>query len=539
MAGLILLLSAGRTVLTGQELNVWRIETAARKAERKGDLALAYALYAQAALAEPGNPKWWARSQALRTQAALAEKSSLAPALSQAATKTDLPPDPAVVRLSGAQTNISDEDLAMVERMKAPPELAPAAGRRDVSIDGDDKALFEEMARGFGIEVIFDSEYTGAARHKLRLTQVDFGEALHAICTLTNSFAAPLGARLMLVARDTQQKRQEQERSVAVTIPLPAPVSVQEVQELARGVQQLFDIQKFAVDNGKRVVLVRDRVSKVRPAVNLFQQLLQHRAELSLEVEFYEVQSKRETSVGLNWDAVWNLAHLGRVSRSVFSDLPQGVTRFLTFGGGRTLFGLGVADAELFASMTHSVSTALLRAEMRSVDGQAAQVHIGDRYPIITGSFGGGFGGLGGLAAPPNIQFEDLGLTLKVTPRIHNSDELSLDVESEFKVLTGETLNGIPVISNRKFTSKVRLRNGEYAIAAGLLSANEVRALKGIAGVARVPLIGPLLSKRDRTDTSGQTLLVLRPRLTARPPGEAALKGLWVGSEGRARSVVN
>jgi hypothetical protein len=43
----------------------------ARKAEKKGQMAMAYLLYSQAAALEPGNATYWLRSQAVRTRAAL------------------------------------------------------------------------------------------------------------------------------------------------------------------------------------------------------------------------------------------------------------------------------------------------------------------------------------------------------------------------------------------------------------------------------------------------------------------------------------
>ena len=76
--------------------------------------------------------------------------------------------------------------------------------------------------------------------------------------------------------------------------------------------------------------------------------------------------------------------------------------------------------------------------------------------------------------------FEDLGLVLKVTPHIHGTDEVTLDVNAEFKLLGAASVDGIPVISSRKYESKTRVMTGEWAVLAGLMTSSEARTITGI-----------------------------------------------------------
>jgi type II secretory pathway component GspD/PulD (secretin) len=184
--------------------------------------------------------------------------------------------------------------------------------------------------------------------------------------------------------------------------------------------------------------------------------------------------------------------------------------------------------------MTSSTADTLLRSTLRSVDGQPASLHVGDKYPIMSQNYSGAIQGSGqGYTPPPTFNFEDLGLVLKVTPRIHGDGEVSLEVESEFKVLTGKAANGIPVISNRKLNCKVRLKDGEWAVVAGLISSTEARTLSGIAGLAGVPVLGPLLSQHGRDKNTSTTLLVIKPRVINPPASDEPAPAFWVGSESR------
>ena len=60
------------------------------------------------------------------------------------------------------------------------------------------------------------------------MEQVDYREALHALEAVTGSFLVPISDRLLLVVKDTPQKRREEEPYAAIIVPLPEPTSQQE-----------------------------------------------------------------------------------------------------------------------------------------------------------------------------------------------------------------------------------------------------------------------------------------------------------------------
>jgi general secretion pathway protein D len=501
-----------------------------RKAERDGEFARAYLLYAQAAALEPAHPVYWARSHAIRTRAALQAK-ALPAGISNGA---DSQPVDDYSDLTG---EVSSTELAEARKPQPPQELKGDAALKSFDLRGDAKALFEQVARAYGLDVVFDGDYQPGPPQRFRMDDADYRTALHTLEAVTASFLVPISERVALVVKDTPQKRQEVEPNVILVIPIPEPVTIQEAQEAARSVQQVMEIQKFTIDSTRRIVVLRDQISKARPAQALFEQLLHHKAQVIVEVEFLDVSESSSLSYGLRLPTSIPLVNFGRFWNSAPS-IPAGFTRFAVFGGGKTLLGLGIADAELFASMSKFSGRTLLKSEVRSVDGQVANFHVGDKYPIITtGYFGptpvADSRDIPVYTPPPTINFEDLGLVLKITPRVHGIEDVTLEVEAEFKVLTGEALNGIPVIATRKFQSKVRMREGESAIMAGLMNSTEARTITGIAGLASIPILGPLVRQNTRSKDRRETLLVLRPRLISPPPSEIVTREFWVGSETR------
>lgn len=499
---------------------LWRAETL----EEEGRITEAWLLYQQVAMLEPGNRLAAGKTAQLRTKAL--ERATIS---SNKPLPTEV--DPAFV--------MTEADRLDVERLAPPPALEPKPVRLTLNFRGDAKELYTKLLAHFGLEVLFDGDYDNPQDRQVRLEEATFHEAVYSANLVTGSFVNPISPRIGMVVRDTEQKRREQERTVAITLPVPTAISSPEAQELGRAVQQIFELQRVSIDTVRGSLMIRDRWSKVKYAELLLSQLLRLRGQVLLDVELMEVNEQSNLGFGFALPTSSQLIPL--VRRPFLSPaVVNGFRGALTFGGGATLFGLGVTGAELFASMTYSRTQSLYSAQVRALDGLAATVHIGDRYPIITQTTGfAAVEGASSIALAPNVQFEDLGLTLKMTPHLHANGETSIEVESEFKVLTGQTNNDIPVIATRKYTGTVRLKAGEWAVASGLITINESVNRAGLAGIANLPVIGAALSRNGRDRRIGQTLLVIRPRVIAASPAELETRPLFTGPETKFLPVVN
>jgi Flp pilus assembly secretin CpaC len=151
-----------------------------------------------------------------------------------------------------------------------------------------------------------------------------------------------------------------------------------------------------------------------------------------------------------------------------------------------------------------------------------------------TVSSGGQITGTQSYVPPPSFTFEDLGFSMKATPHIHALGEVALELEAEFKLLAGTSLNGIPVVANRQIKSAVTLKEGEWAVVAGLMNSSEARTVSGIAGVVNVPLIGRFLRQNTIDKNGSEVLVLIRPRLlTPRAGDNVVVDKVRVGSEER------
>jgi len=503
-----------------------RLSEAGEKAARAGDTVQAFLLYSRAAQLDPANLNYAQREAALKTTGALTPTQRYEPD----------PADETLGTAFAAET-ATGRDYLESQKAEAPPRLIGSAEKKTFDLKGDARTVIEKVLNAYGLLVVFEADYQPPPSLTFRISDVGYQEALRALEEAANSFLVPVNSRLAIVARDTPQKRAEMSPVMVLAVPIPQRLSVQEAQEIVTAVQQTLDIRRISVDAGRHMVYIRDQVSKVYAARRMLENLSHPRAQVSVEVELLSTSKTSSLSYGMTLPNSIALVNFGTELGNTPS-LPSGVANFLTFGGGATLLGLGITNASAFATVANASANSLLRAELVTADGQPASLHIGDRYPVIqTGYYGTTTGTGTTYAPPPTVNFVDLGLVLKLTTSVNEGNDVTLDVDAEYKELGAVGANGIPAIGSRVYQGKVRLKDGEWAVIAGLVTTTDSIVKTGIPGLMSLPLLGRFFSSTSPEKDSTTTLIVLKPHVAVSPPWDDVPVPIWVGTETRPLSV--
>jgi general secretion pathway protein D len=509
----------------------------AKKAARKGKPADAYLLYSEAAAINPRNNRLKAQMQALQA-GATAQSPPVLPLAEATAEDAGIPSvlTPPALAPEDVFESVTAAEFLRGRQPLPPPVLKATPGKQDFDLTGNPRTLFDQVAQRFGLRTIYDGDYpVGGPQYRFHLAGIDYREALHDLEAVTGAFVVPLSSSLIMVAQDTPQKRTDLEQTMLVSVPVREGMSTQELTEILNTVKQATSIDKINFDTAQGMIMIRDRVSRALPAQALLEQLLSWHPEVMIEVEFLDVSDSDIINYGFNVTNQFSALALGSVFNNVVT-FPAGVTALTSFGGGRTLIGLSVAEVDAMFNQTTSTARNLYRAEVRSVDGQAATFHVGEKYPVITQQYAGAIppGQEGNVyAPPPSFTFENLGLEVKVTPRIHGDAGVTLAVETTFELLAGSSINNIPVIGRRQINTQVRLLDGEWAVIAGVMSRSTAKTSAGFWGLSRIPLLGNLFRTNTKDKESGNVLIAIRPHLLSLPPDQIVTKAFRVGSETR------
>jgi type II secretory pathway component GspD/PulD (secretin) len=112
----------------------------------------------------------------------------------------------------------------------------------------------------------------------------------------------------------------------------------------------------------------------------------------------------------------------------------------------------------------------------------------------------------------PASEYVDLGVKIKTTPTLHPNNEVTLLLEFEIRSLSGSSVNGIPVISNRTLTQTVRVKQDETTLIGGLTDTEETRSITGLPGFAEIPVAGYLFGGRKNSLQDTELLILVTPR---------------------------
>lgn len=528
---------AASTCFAAADAVAARLAHEAGEARNAGQLVRAYLLYSEAAARDPQVDSYRENRDALAPLAKLLTSASVETApdikatIAAAESSTVEEPDPAI-------RWASPNDLTQLE---PPPHLVANGTVHDFRLRGDTTKLYTEVTAPYGVHVIVDRDLTSASNIQFDDSNVNFREAMDALTLATHTFLFAISRDTIFVAQDTEPKRAEYEPTVEYAVPLLDATDAKQLTEVASAVRSTFNnLRGLAFDPGTRTVVIRDRISKARAARSLFEALILPKGQVSLEVQILTLDTDVNYHYGVALPTAFQLADFGKIGSQVGMSSALSSVASFAFGGGATLFGLGITQATIFATYSHSYAKTLYDATVTALDSQPVDFHVGDKYPIPQSLYSGYQATSGPALYNPvgQVTMEDLGLELKMTPHINGREEVSLDVDGAFKSLGGTFIDSVPSIAQREFKGNVRLEDGEWAVIAGLDQSTKTRSRNGLIGLSQVPILDQILSENQRDDATSKTLIVIKPRITRLPMSDLFSPQYFIGAAGGLRVLL-
>ncbi|ADV83457.1 type II and III secretion system protein [Terriglobus saanensis SP1PR4] len=527
-------------LLYSREVNVNRLIRAALRARLRGDFANADVLLMSARRLDPKNP--------LVTQYNAGQE------FQQSAPRTK---------------------ERMEEEFEGPIAFAPFGGVKSFHIQGELGQVVHELYGGFGIAAVFDSSVASDTPFRIDMDDVDFIDSVRVLKKAAHLLAVPLDPTTALIAADTKELRESLTPLVEETIYLSGQTP-QQMLDLANMTRALFGLTQIAVNTQSGAVVIRGPQAVVHRVHDLFTELASRTSDILFDINIYEVDKSTTRNIGFAPPTSATAIDVASTAQKLISDnqslLSQSISSgaltlsgstydqelqevaFLVAAGvsgsssftsilgtlgsfdGIPLLGISMSSTSLNMLLNSTDARMLNALQLRSSDRQEVTFRVGSRYPILTaittsasssdvanelaaagvsssviaqltGSSGSG------STSTPQIQFEDIGLTLKITPRVLRSGEVQLDLDFKLESLAGTGVDDIPILNNRALKSVVTIPPGETTMLAALVSTNETKALDGVPGLDNLP--GFQSTDRNADGAKDELLITVTPHIVS------------------------
>ncbi len=365
-------------------------------------------------------------------------------------------------------------ELVDIERSKQVDEqrivLAAFQSQAPVAINFRDAKLKDALkilCDPYNLNFVYDK---GADNLDVSVSakNVTFEQAFNMVLQSSNTGYKVLGSNSLFIYEDTPEKKKQYADRYFKTYHL----STLKAERMAEILKSSMDIKTLVANNDLGTIQVRDTRDVLEVVEKLIAANDRKPAEIMLNVEVVEINRSKAENLGIDYGG------------SATVQTPQINVKNLFTGSGyvdQSFMTLPTVSLNFLKSNTDART--LSNPRVRTVDGQPAKIHVGDRVPLQSASIQDATGQSRVL-----YEYHDVGIKLDVLPKYHLDNSIFVDLNIEVSALgtnIGSTSAPAYTIETRNLHTTMILREGETAVLGGLIKEDKSHSLAGVQAWSR------------------------------------------------------
>ena len=263
----------------------------------------------------------------------------------------------------------------------------------------------------------------------------------------------------------------------------------------------VLDARRISPTAATNSLTIKDTPENVAAAGRVIAAIDKARPEVVVDVELLEVDRSKMQEYGLQIASPGSPGINGSISIAADANATTSLQTLRNLTASDVLLSnLPTLYYRLLKSDTNTRT--LANPQIRMLDGTTAVARFGDRVPVPQTTF------LpiatGGAPQQPltSYAYEDTGVNIDITPRLHHDDDVSLLLKVSIRSISGTGFGGAPIIGNREINTTISLKDGETNMLAGLIRDDERRVMEGVPGLSDLPVLGRHLLAREHAARS-------------------------------------
>ena len=166
----------------------------------------------------------------------------------------------------------------------------------------------------------------------------------------------------------------------------------------------------------------------------------------------------------------------GSVGAALVDSITNGAIGDIAVGFDALALGAAIEFLE-----KNGASKSISNPSILCVNNQESSIYVGKTVYVKSGTTNNSVSGI-----TDNFKPDEIGLTLKLKPRVSSNDKVTLNAEAVLENIIGESESGHPITTKQEVKTQAILRHGESIIVGGLVKSYDKNE------VSKVPLLGDI-----------------------------------------------
>lgn len=273
----------------------------------------------------------------------------------------------------------------------------------------------------------------------------------------------------------------------------------------------------------------------MRTLQNIIEKLDIRRAQVHVEGIIAEIAADKAAELGVTWALDSTSDDKGPAAITNFPNSGTGIAQIgaaaaggddasaaagallnaagLSLGFGRVVAGQTSFVGLLRALSGNSATNILSTPSITTMDNEEAEIKVGQEIPFRTGQYTN-TGTTGAVNPFQTIQRKEVGLSLKVTPQISDSDTIVLKIAQEASSLAQGVQGAADLVTNKRtITTSVVAENNEIIVLGGLIDDQVLEGEQRVPLLGSIPLLGELFRYRTSKAVKTNLMVFIKPSI--------------------------
>lgn len=325
--------------------------------------------------------------------------------------------------------------------------------------------------------IVINGDLSGTVA--LSLTNTNFGKAID-VLALTHGFSYEYKGDVVLVSP-----------SKTMSIMETFNVKHLDLEAAKKQMELILDEDKIFVNADNNTISVNGSTAQIDKVRDQLKQLDVAQPQIQVQATVVELSRNKTRDMGLNFSS-------------------EGWSKDTSVGGYNGIkFGITANHEE-----TLSKGKILARPSVTVFNGRKALIMMGDKVPVFTSSSTSSET----TDNTVTVDYKDVGVKLEAIPRINDDGDetITMTIKPSISTITQWVESGnnkAPQISTREAETIVRVRSGETIFIGGLLKDEEVKNIKAIPFLSKLPVLGEIFKSRSTEKKNTEILIAITPTI--------------------------